>query len=449
MVDGCKKFNWEIDYEAFKAHIKDNEMFSEIKEGKYGRVSDVDKSRKTFTHSVKYGTSLTATIKEVRQNNNSIHANLTLSGSIHCNSKGGQNIEDFTFKQQIEEVNRISHDFDVEPENFEVQMMEFGLNISFPENVTQFVEHNLLMYGSKPFTDGATGTKTKKRHGYFIVDMGEYYIKCYNKDTEEKFDFGIMRFEIHPKKMNTYNRKLVGQAIEGGMDKDKALAEGINTLADLTDRDKMYKLYDILLDHWEKVMVFDEDVMQMNLNSLELSALDVEILTEGKHRSYWKRQHDESIIKYSRKRKRQRELMEKYSKTNYHVFIGKLLREKRDILMNGVKDETIQEAQIENAEIKVDDIIHPLTKDEIPADLRMTFDEWLQYFKTGEMIGFIPLVVKGKYISVKEKVVVNEKVVERKKGKTIKKLIGEKQPTTIIPLTDQSPKRIPQYQDST
>lgn len=442
MVDGSKFFNRVIDYVDFKNHIKDNEMFSDFKEGKYGRSSEIDKAKKTFTHSFRYGTSLTATIKEVRQNNNSIHANLTLSGSIHCNSKEGHNIEDFTFIQQVEEVKKISEDFDVEPENFEVQMMEFGLNISFPENVTQFVENNLLMYGSKPFTDGATGTKTKKRHGYFIVDMGEYYIKCYNKDTEGKFDFGIMRFEIHPKKMNTYNRKLVGQAIEGGMDKDKALAEGINTLADLTDRDKMYKLYDILLEHWEKVMVFDEDVMQINLNSLELSALDVEILTEGKHRSYWKRQHDESIIKYSRKRKRQRELMEKYSKTNYHVLIGKLLREKRDILMNGIQDETILEEPIENVENKVGDIIHPFTKDEIPPDLRMTFDEWLQYFKTGEMIGFIPLVVKGKYISVEEK------VVERKKGKTIKKIIGEKQPTTIIPLTDQSPKRKPQYQDS-
>lgn len=163
---------------------------------------------------------------------------LEVSGSLHkLFNDGKHNFNQFTKSDLSETVNGLWLVLGVNPWEFKVSAIEFGVNIK-PPLKSKYIINNALLYKGKVFE-----TKFHSDEGHYKeVKLTEYSVKIYDKRlhyVSQGYDISdeVLRFELKYNKMRRVN------------------SFGIYTLEDL--KENIVSLFDPLLNAWDHVLLFD------------------------------------------------------------------------------------------------------------------------------------------------------------------------------------------------
>lgn len=165
----------------------------------------------------------------------------TLKGSLHkfINSYFGdeeQNYNDFDIRDVNLAIEGIASALEFNPLETKVTNLEFGFNIETDEDPQIIIDNRLLMFG---FKNHNRDNKFQGRGDFKQYDMSDYSIKIYNKSKQYGQEKHILRVEIK----FTMSRKLV--------------TLGVRTLNDLTNPNLIKKLFDCLMQQFEKLIIVD------------------------------------------------------------------------------------------------------------------------------------------------------------------------------------------------
>jgi hypothetical protein len=116
-----------------------------------------------------------------------------IKGSLHKRYNKGANDSDFTYPQLLESVQHFSRTFELPPQQFILENLEYGVNISLPYSPKIILENLVSLRTGNTFSDMTGGGLTCKRY--------EYRVKVYNKSAQYKVGNNLLRFEIHDDKM--------------------------------------------------------------------------------------------------------------------------------------------------------------------------------------------------------------------------------------------------------
>ncbi|MBL1219375.1 hypothetical protein JET18_00875 [Chryseobacterium sp. L7] len=161
---------------------------------------------------------------------------LEIDGSLHkLFNTGLHNANDFTVTDCINTINKFCMQFGVDPELCNVIGLEFGINVTAPNNVSDLVKW-LRFHHRKQFV------KFPKLEQCYFAGTDYFGVKAYNKTLQfpQYAEPNIFRFE-------------------GKTRQSKYLVlKGIKTLKDLTDPTIFRLLSDVILAEWGNVLIFDK-----------------------------------------------------------------------------------------------------------------------------------------------------------------------------------------------
>lgn len=192
---------------------------------------------------------------------------LEVSGSLHkLFNDGKHNFNQFSKHDLIETVNGLWSVLGINPWEFKVSAIEFGVNIN-PPLESKYIINNALMYKGRVLE-----TKFHSDEGHYKeVKLTEYSVKIYDKRlhyVSQGYDISdeVLRFELKYNKMRRVN----------GFE--------IYTLEDL--RENMAYLIDPLLNAWDHVLLFDPAIKHEEMR-LKYSNISFWLsLIEKSNRSY-------------------------------------------------------------------------------------------------------------------------------------------------------------------
>jgi hypothetical protein len=135
-----------------------------------------------------------------------------------------------------------------------------------------------------------------------LLLLHQYTVKIYDKGFQNNLPYNLMRFELRFLKMQKLN--------------------GIRTLADLSDLDKIHNLFlRLLLEAWDNVLLND---CSIDLKRPGLKQGQREILKNGGNPKYWERLKQADKRKYNYERVKFKNLVAQYGK-NEHKSILELI----------------------------------------------------------------------------------------------------------------------------
>jgi len=175
--------------------------------------------------------------------------NLIVNGSLHKYYNCGEhNADQFTFSKLMQSVDSITDLIGIEAKRCTIHGLEIGVNIELPYSPIRVLK-NVISYRSKPFI---LINKRNARIGLQCV-WSQYSIKLYDKAVQSGTDCGnVLRFEV-------------------SVDKMQVLAKyGVNTLADLQERTKIFPLINVLKDALTGIVWNDTTVNRNRLTDREL-----------------------------------------------------------------------------------------------------------------------------------------------------------------------------------
>ncbi len=215
-----------------------------------------------------------------------------------------QNYNDFTFSSLAWTIRDICTRFNLDPVNCKIENIETGVNIISPIPVNE-VLRSIINHKGKPFTQEHNENK------YFReCEHQRYFVKVYNKGLQFEQPENILRFELKYVKM-----------------KDLKPC-GIKTLADLTEKDKINSLVELLQAHFNDLLFYDSTIQENDLPQSERA-----ILTQGRIPTYWNELKETNPENYKKKKKRFRELVNRYGKQNLQETIRNLITQKWNDLL--------------------------------------------------------------------------------------------------------------------
>ena len=168
------------------------------------------------------------------------HGIITLEGSLHKFwNEGRHNYNDFGIEELDEVICELYNRFNLHPTNLLLRNIEFGVNISPPDDTDKIIDYCLL-HKTTPFK----WVFTKKGGNYKQVKRENYVIKIYNKQAQYIAKYNVpptLRFEIKFTRMRDLNKT------------------GIYTMQDLLQYGfDVFKAR--LLKEWENVLFYDYNV---------------------------------------------------------------------------------------------------------------------------------------------------------------------------------------------
>lgn len=273
-------------------------MIDGIKATALGINPDVLRSRLEFFTPINDSTGEAAPYSYARLGN--LRLTLTryqtciIRGSIHKYAHNGLNSTDFGFSDLIRCIGNLADYFEVEPGNFALHNVEFGVNLDYPPSK---ILENVLLYGSIPFVPNSNNAR--KSTGV-KCDLSQYSFKLYGKNQTR------LRLETQVKRMQ-YVRKAGGQLL---------------TLESLTDKIKLEAFGNILLDTWGKVLILEETSTE------GLKPLEQEVLNWGSNPRNWVHLQNTNPENYRKKRKRFSSLQDTHGLTTRKADIERLAGEK-------------------------------------------------------------------------------------------------------------------------
>jgi len=186
-----------------------------------------------------------------------------LKGSYHKHAQGGINHKDFTFSDIQRVIEELVDAFKFDPKDAAFNFIEIGVNIEVSTDPTSLIK-NFLRYRHKEFeTLPVTGKGFGRK-----CELQRMIIKVYNKSLQYGLPFHLLRFEVKVTRMEFLKQY--------GIDR--------LTMDDLKRPDVYPKLLNMLLDVFDRILLFNPDI---DMNSIQ-NQKDRELVLQGRFPEYWK-----------------------------------------------------------------------------------------------------------------------------------------------------------------
>jgi hypothetical protein len=230
------------------------------------------------------------------------HFILFIKGSFHKNHERGTNYKRFGYVDLQAEIKHLCDGLQLQPQDIRLQNIEVGVNLLLPYNVNWFINTAVLLHKTIAYTDYRPD-RTGRILGRY-AEHAQYSIKCYDKGVQNLLDYQLMRFEVRITKM---------QAVS---------AYGIETVADLMNRNKVAALLRLLTVAWDNTLTHEPS---LDTNTAALTDIQKELMKEGRNRDYWLRLHREKGQYFNKQRTKFRQLSKQYTTSRTHEVVRGLI----------------------------------------------------------------------------------------------------------------------------
>ena len=336
MIDGLKMCYRINDFKAWKRAVK-IDLFTptdkdtgEIKEKKRN-VNGVLQS--TMTHRGNFETYL-ITVKEIQRDftdgRKTFTYYLILDGSLHKNQFAGSNYISFTWSQLQKQITHLESSLSLTSEMVKLLNLEIGVNITLPFPVFTFLQKNLISFKGNTFN-----RYNPDKNGVclgFVCMLSQYSVKIYDKSKQFNLTENVLRFELRFVKMQKLN------------------LQGIKTLSDLKDIEKVKPLLNLLLGACENVLMFDSSI---NLNDPGLKHREKEILKTGCNPKYWEQLKERRIRSFNYERDRFKKLVASHGKNVQETIKEHIRAAWENLFKNCTILPSVQKSELNEFTIKI------------------------------------------------------------------------------------------------
>lgn len=227
-----------------------------------------------------------------------------MQGSLHkFKNNGKHNFDDFKYSEMVEVIGEIEDLLSASSRKIRLENIEFGVNI-LPQFETSQILQNLICFGTTEF-----GNVTLKSGYCQAVILNDFRLKAYDKALQHNLAYELFRWEVHVNKMRQI--------------KDT----GIQTLEDLKNKDKLIMLQPILIEAWNKVLLFDWTIDEVKAKE----TIGTEQFYKMQFFSFWNSLNNKQ--RYKQRKRYEERLVSPHSQKAQEQ-IGKQIREKFDFLIN-------------------------------------------------------------------------------------------------------------------
>lgn len=190
----------------------------------------------------------------------------TVKNSVHKyhnwkKGEGNRNHNDFSYLDFRIAMRSLEKDIGLKLDDFSITNLEFGLNIPTFFSPKSIIEQNMVLYDFKEFNQFDT---FKGKGSYKQFNRSEFALKIYDKGLQYKLNENILRVEL----------KITDSRFLKRLD--------INLLKDLYDKSNFDKLFNKLLEVFDKLIIVDL------FSAREISEEDKLCISTGKSPSYWR-----------------------------------------------------------------------------------------------------------------------------------------------------------------
>jgi len=189
---------------------------------------------------------------------------IEIKGSFHKLSEGGSNYKDFSFAEFRSAVKTLTDALNIPPAELKVSLFELGVNIKPP------IETSFLIEGIKTLSGKKFERETYNGKGLLLrFDFAQYQIKVYDKGFQFSQKEPVLRFELKVRRMAFLRTK----------------GANITTLASLLTGQWNKYFGELLLNHWDKIIVCPEGMINPDLISNPRTRKN---FLNGLNPDYWK-----------------------------------------------------------------------------------------------------------------------------------------------------------------
>lgn len=210
-----------------------------------------------------------------------------LQGSLHkYANEGTHNANDFRADQVAATITDLWERFRIS-ENSLLNNVEFGVNVSTPFAPKKFLER-LICHKGTPFVK-----INDDDINYYQCQHEHFILKIYDKGTQYRLPFHLLRFEVKVLKMQFLATKGVS----------------LKTLGDLTNTANYERLGIILRSYFDEILIDEPKITADTLNESQR-----ELINTGRNPKTWirpQREDFENKTSYDRARKEQERRLEK------------------------------------------------------------------------------------------------------------------------------------------
>ena len=229
----------------------------------------------------------------------------TVKNSVHKyynwkKGEGNRNHNDFSYLDFRIAIMALEKEIGLKLDDFAITNLEFGLNIPTFFSPKSIIEQNMVLYDFKDFNQNTT---FNGKGVYKQFNRSEYALKVYDKGLQYKLEENILRIELKITDSKFLKRL------------------GINLLKDLYDKSNFDKLFNKLLEVFDKLVIVDLYSVR------EITDETKSYINMGKSPSYW------------------RELTHSCSRTKAFMLKKKYLKLINDLGYDSIKNE-IKEAML-------------------------------------------------------------------------------------------------------
>jgi hypothetical protein len=231
-------------------------------------------------------------------------------GSLHKSHFKNENHSSFGWSALQSEISHLCSVYSIDEESTYITNIEFGLNVELPFPVYDFLRESLIGYKGEPFS-----RYKPDRRGVSLgyeCGMQHYIVKAYDKGLQYGLTKNLLRFELSYKNMVLLRK------------------DGVNTLSDLRDPEKVLGLSRRLLKAWDDVMLCE---IKTDVKVAGISERDSKLLYDGSNPKYWEILKEDNKSSYNYRRRKYKKLIVKYGQGKQEL-VRKLLAEEWDRLMS-------------------------------------------------------------------------------------------------------------------
>ncbi|MGV8914137.1 MAG: hypothetical protein ACOH1X_01680 [Kaistella sp.] len=231
---------------------------------------------------------------------NSLH---TLYNNIN-GSEINRNDNDFTYNNLLSSLDYVKNLLDCPLEDaFLSQGLEFGFNIEVPFDVDCFINNDCVFYNYRTHTSTEdTDVKTIK-----VFSKGYCSFKIYNKGKQFQLPYPLLRIELKFLDKRGFNNL------------------GIYTLSDLSDKDNLQKIFNLMYSELDKHLM-----MVDNIEVREFTDYKKKILYRYCSFKFWK---ELPSFKLKKEKSKCLKMLQKNKLLNNKIFVLDAIKSKFDELI--------------------------------------------------------------------------------------------------------------------
>lgn len=225
------------------------------------------------------------------------YTKIELTGSIHKYLHQGKNYTDFAFFEVCESIQSLCALLKLQPENFILRNVEFGVNINTIHSPESLLNSIIAYKGGNYERNEYKGNGYMKRFHF-----SQYDLKVYDKSVQYQLNHSVLRFELKVKKMQFFESKNIL----------------LKTFADLLNRETYQQLNKVISDSLNSVYLFD---YRIDIDSIKEKNHRF-ILTQCINTEFWPKFRDTHSEKgYKKKVQKFKELVKLYAPNDLHNYL--------------------------------------------------------------------------------------------------------------------------------